>query len=55
MKDIPDVLTPKEVAQLLMVDTRTVRQYIEEGKIKAIRLSRNTTRILRKDVEYLFK
>lgn len=48
-----EVYTPEEVAELLKVDKETVFEYIRDGKIKAVRLTQLTYRILKSEVEYL--
>lgn len=49
-----EILTPQEVADLLKIDTQTVKRYIKENRIKAVYLSSHVIRILKKDIEYLF-
>lgn len=48
-----DYYTTEEVAELLSVDVQTVRKYVREGKIKAIKLNKRMIRIARKEIEYL--
>ena len=47
--------TVQEVAELLRVDHKTIRRYIKQGKIKAYKLSTQTIRIPRSEIEYLLK
>ena len=46
------MLTVNQVADLLQVDAGTVREYIKQGKIKAIKLGR-VWRIKTSEVSYL--
>lgn len=48
-----DLYTIQEVADLLKVGPPTVKKYIKDGKIKAVRLSIRTIRILRAEIAYL--
>lgn len=55
-----DLLTIQEVADLLHVDSSTIRRYIKQGKIPAHYIDKWNTpprivRILRKDIDFLFK
>ena len=49
-----ELLTVQEVAEMLKVEDQTIRRYIKEGKIKAIKLSNRLLRIHRSEIEYLF-
>jgi len=44
------LLTTENVAELLQLDVETVRRYIREGKLKAIKLGREY-RVRREDFE----
>ena len=44
------LLTLKEAAEILKLSERTIRRYIEEGEIKAIKL-RGAVRIEERDLE----
>lgn len=51
--DYPDVMLSAEVAACLRVDRATVKRWIKEGKIKAIRIGEglgSDLRILKRDV-----
>ena len=50
----PEVLTAKELAELLRVDTRTIITYIKEGKIPALQVGKQY-RIVKQNIIYLFK
>ena len=50
----PEVLTAKELAELLRVDTRTIITYIKEGKIPALQVGKHY-RIVKQNIIYLFK
>lgn len=45
MTDMPELLTTAAVAEHLGVTVKTVRKWIREGKLDAIRISDKTTRI----------
>ena len=49
-KSMPELLTVKEVAEILRVSERTVRHYIENKKIPAIQLS-GAIRIRKEDLD----
>ena len=53
-KDLPDLLTTKEVADILKVDNLTIRRYIKAGKMKAYRLPSGILRIPKTSIGYLF-
>jgi excisionase family DNA binding protein len=46
-----ELLTPAQAAKELKLHPRTVRRYIREGKLKAIRLSNFYLRIRRSELE----
>jgi excisionase family DNA binding protein len=48
---LPDLLKPREVADLLRVDESTVLRWIKEGDVEALRLPGGTYRIPRSEVE----
>lgn len=51
-KDVPAaLLNVADVAEILGVDRRTVFRYISSGKLKARRLSPQTLRFKREDVD----
>lgn len=47
------LLTPKQVAERLSVSVRTVYQWLEEGRLPAVRLSERVTRVPEDAVEAL--
>lgn len=52
-----EFLTVKEVAQILRVSESTVRNYIKQGIIKAIKFGKNrraTVRVPKSEIEKLF-
>lgn len=51
---INDILTTKEAADILRVSTLTIKRYIKQGKIKAIKLSTHTLRIPASEIEHLY-
>jgi excisionase family DNA binding protein len=53
MKD-NNLLTPKQVAEILQIHTLTIYSYIRQGKIDAIRLGRSY-RITPKDLVYFIE
>ena len=51
-----DILTPKEVQEMLRISYSTLRRLRKENELPAIILSKNVVRYLKKDVEeYLEK
>ena len=50
LDDLPDLLTVKEVAQLLRVSPLTVKRWGKKGKLPAIRINSRGDRRYRKDV-----
>ena len=48
-----DLYTVHEVAEILKVEDQTIRKYITDGKMKAIKLSNRLLRIPKSEVEYL--
>lgn len=52
MDQMPYVMTPKQVAQLLQINPETVYRYIRQGKLTASRLGRSY-RITRDSVDRL--
>ena len=50
MTEIPDVLTPGEVASLLRVDPKTVARWERAGKIRCFRTLGGHRRFRREDV-----
>ena len=50
-----DLLTPKEVAELLRVHPATVTRWIRLGQIRAVRLPAGTYRIPSEEVERLLR
>lgn len=56
MKNLPDVLKPKEVEQYLRISHPTLRKMEKLGEIRAIRIGlRGDRRYLKKDVASLLK
>jgi len=53
-KDLPDLLTPQEVADILKVENLTIRRYIKAGKMLAYKLPSGILRIPKKEIAYLF-
>ena len=53
-KELPDLLTPQEVADILKVSNLTIRRYIIAGKMKAYKLPSGILRIPKKEIAYLF-
>lgn len=51
----PDVLLPKEAANLLGINVHALRQRVYEGRIKHIRLFPGGLRFLKKDIEKLIE
>ncbi len=49
-----EFLTVRDVATLLNCSSRSVYNYIESGKLKAVNLSQRQTRIKRTDLDKLF-
>jgi excisionase family DNA binding protein len=41
MIEMPEIMTPEQVATYLQVNTKTIYRYIREGKLSAIRLGRH--------------
>ena len=50
LDDLPDLLTVKEVAELLRVSPLTVKRWGKKGKLPAIRINSRGDRRYRKDV-----
>jgi len=50
-----EFFTPKEIAQMFKVDTKTVYRWIKSGKLKAVILSRGTLRITKEEIDRLLK
>ena len=48
--DDDKLLTVKQVADILQVHQQTVRDYIRDGKLKCIRLSRKAIRVSHADL-----
>ncbi|MEA3449610.1 MAG: helix-turn-helix domain-containing protein [Patescibacteria group bacterium] len=46
-----DILTPKEVAKMLKVSTRTVYRWIDSGDLKVARIGRKTYRVFESDLK----
>ncbi|MEK7111549.1 MAG: helix-turn-helix domain-containing protein [Patescibacteria group bacterium] len=49
IKNLPDLLTVKEVAQLLRVSTLTIKRWGKRGKLPAIRINSRGDRRYRKE------
>lgn len=55
MTPLPALLTTAEVAEELRVHQKTVRQWVDTGKLPAITLPGGTFRIRREDVEAILR
>ena len=52
---LQDLLTTKEVAEILKVNIQTVRRYIRKGELPAIKITPRLYRVHRKDLEEFIK
>lgn len=50
MEDLPDLMTIREVAQLLRVSPLTIKRWGKKGKLPAIRINSRGDRRYKKDV-----
>jgi len=50
-----DLFTPKEVAEMFKVDTKTVYRWVKSGRLKAIVLPGGTLRITKEEIDRLLK
>lgn len=50
LKDLPDLLTIREVANLLRVSSLTIKRWGKKGKLPAIRINSRGDRRYKKDV-----
>jgi excisionase family DNA binding protein len=50
LKDLPDLLTIREVANLLRVSALTIKRWGKKGKLPAIRINSRGDRRYKKDV-----
>lgn len=50
IKNLPDLLTPREVAELLRVSIITIKRWGKQGKLPAIRINARGDRRYRKEV-----
>lgn len=50
LEDLPDLLTIKEVADLLRVSTLTIKRWGKKGKLPAIRINSRGDRRYKKEV-----
>ncbi len=50
LKDLPDLLTVKEVAKILRVSPLTIKRWGKKGKLPAIRINSRGDRRYRKEV-----
>lgn len=48
-----EIFTTREVAELLKVDSETVREYIRSNRLKAFKLQGGGWRIKREDINFL--
>jgi len=48
--DLPDLLTPREVAEVLRVSIITIKRWGKQGKLPAIRINSRGDRRYRKEV-----
>jgi excisionase family DNA binding protein len=49
----PPLMTTREVAAYLRVDPRTLRRFIEQGRITVLRIAPHTNRYRRAEIEAL--
>ena len=50
LNDLPDLLTPREVSEILRVSIITVKRWGQKGKLPAIRINTRGDRRYRKEV-----
>ena len=50
LRDLPEILTPDQCADVLQVSRDTMRSLISEGVIPAFRLGPRTTRVYREEL-----
>jgi len=50
LRDLPEILTPEQCADVLQVSRDTMRSLISEGVIPAFRLGPRTTRVYREEL-----
>ncbi len=50
LDDLPDLLTPREVAELLRVSIITIKRWGKQGKLPAIRINKRGDRRYRREV-----
>ena len=51
---VKEFLTVRDVSKLLNCSVRTIYNYIESGKIKAVNLSQRVTRVKRSEIDKIF-
>ena len=51
MPGVPELLTVKQVAEILQVHEQTVWRYLRNGSLPAVRLGRRVVRVARSDLE----
>jgi len=54
LNDLPDLLTPREVAKLLRVSIITIKRWGKQGKLPAIRINARGDRRYRKEIVLRF-
>ncbi|WP_442878168.1 helix-turn-helix domain-containing protein [Brachybacterium sp. J144] len=50
LRDLPEVLTPEQCAEILQVSAATMRALISDGTVPAFRLGPRTTRVFREEL-----
>ena len=59
MGNIPELMTPSEVAEALKVNDETIHRWVREGRLPAIRLpgggDRGLKRFRREDIEAILR
>ena len=50
LRDLPEILTPEQCADVLQVSAATMRTLISEGIVPAFRLGPRTTRVYREEL-----
>lgn len=50
LRDLPEILTPEQCADVLQVSAATMRSLISDGTVPAFRLGPRTTRVYRDEL-----
>lgn len=50
LRDLPEILTPEQCAEILQVSRDTMRALISDGIVPAFRLGPRTTRVYREEL-----